>query len=75
MNALADARIFGALVRSLNRFFVIVEAYKLRIGVRFGLRIVDAPSPHPTSATLAPFFNFSSTPASDGIHALIKFAA
>jgi SAM-dependent methyltransferase len=36
---------------------------------------VDAPSPHPTSATLAPDLSFSTTPSRAGSHASTRWAA
>jgi hypothetical protein len=38
------------------------------------MMIAEAPNPVPTSATRAPRTSRSSTPASDGIHALVRLA-
>ena len=39
------------------------------------MMIVEAPSPHPTSATLAPACSLSTTPSRAGSHALTRWAA
>jgi hypothetical protein len=39
------------------------------------MMMVEAPSPHPTSATLAPARSLSATPSSAGSHALTRLAA
>ena len=45
------------------------------LGYDLAIKIVEAPSPQPTSATRPPLFNLFSTPSSDGIQALMRFAA
>ena len=40
----------------------------------FAINTVEAPCPHPISATRAPAFNFASTPSSAGIQLETRFA-
>src|SRR3954463_8435083 len=56
----------------LDRARMKVIADELRLGEGLSISTVDQPWPHPTSATLAPRCNLSTTPSSAGSQVLIK---
>jgi len=59
-----------AAVLTICGFLLLFMPWKQALSIK----IVDAPCPHPTSATVPPRRSFASTPSKDGIHEEIKFA-
>ena len=53
---------------------VIYEPWKVDFGKCLAIKMVDAPSPHPTSATFAPCSSFCCTPSRAGIQLEMRLA-
>src|SRR5258708_40282388 len=74
-DAIGNAFTLRGFPRTFNRFVVVIESEELGVWKTLAINMVEAPFPHPTSATLAPASSFSFTSLSEGIHELTRLAA